>query len=167
MLKSAVHKAVRDALLKKSLLDEPSLQKHSADAARLNQRLSVYLVQQGVLRSQDVLTALSEHFRIECVNLKSINVDRAVIDKVPVKFASYYRFMPLSIDGSKLTVAIAEPLDIHSQDDIRAHLGLEPRFVLASPWDIEEALKKYYGLASETIDQILTKDPQKRSQYAD
>jgi type II secretory ATPase GspE/PulE/Tfp pilus assembly ATPase PilB-like protein len=167
MLKSAVHKAVRDALLNKSLIDEPNLQKHSAEAARLNQRLSVYLVQQGILSSQEVLLALSEHFHIEQVNLKTVNIDRTVIDKVPVKFASYYRFMPLSIEGNKLTVAIAEPLNIHSQDDIRAHLGLEPRFVLASPWDIEEALKKYYGLASETIDQILTSDPRKRSQYSD
>ncbi|MBF0569149.1 MAG: Flp pilus assembly complex ATPase component TadA, partial [Candidatus Omnitrophica bacterium] len=56
-----------------------------------------------------------------------------------------------------------EPLDLHSQDDIRAHLGFETRFLVASPWDIEEALKKYYGLASDTIDQILTKDPQRRS----
>jgi type II secretory ATPase GspE/PulE/Tfp pilus assembly ATPase PilB-like protein len=69
--------------------------------------------------------------------------------------------MPVSIDGNKLTIAVAEPLDIYSQDDMRAHLGLEPKFVLASAWDIDEALKKYYGFASETIDRIMTKEPKR------
>ncbi len=48
------------------------------------------------------------------------------------------------------------------EDDIRVHLGLEPQEVLALRSDINEALKKYYGLASDTIDRILTKDPSKR-----
>ena len=48
------------------------------------------------------------------------------------------------------------------EDDIRVHLGLEPQEVLALRGDINEALKKYYGLASDTIDRILTKDPNRR-----
>lgn len=167
MLKSAVNKAVCEALLKSTLLDEPNLQKYAAEAHRLNQKISFYLVQQGILKTPAVLRALAEHFHLDIVNLKTVNVDRMAIDRVPVKFASYYRFMPLAVDGNRLTAAVSEPLDIHNQDDIRAHLGLEPRFVLASPWDIDEALKRYYGLASETIDQILTKDPQKRSAFSE
>ena len=40
------------------------------------------------------------------------------------------------------------------------HLGFEPQEVLALRSDVNEALKKYYGLASDTIDRILTKEPQ-------
>lgn len=156
MLKLPVNKAVVAALLDGALIDEALLNQYSAEASRLDQRLSCYLVQQGVLDSRDVLRVLSEQLSIPVVSLKALNIDRAIVDRVPVKFASYYRFMPVSIEEHRLTMAVAEPLDINSQDDIRAHLGLEPRFVLASTWDIDEALKKYYGLASETIDQIMT-----------
>lgn len=156
MLKLPVNKAVVAALLDGALIDEALLNQYSAEASRLDQRLSCYLVQQGVLDSRDVLRVLSEQLSIPVVSLKALNIDRAIVDRVPVKFASYYRFMPVSIEDHRLTMAVAEPLDINSQDDIRAHLGLEPRFVLASTWDIDEALKKYYGLASETIDQIMT-----------
>jgi type II secretory ATPase GspE/PulE/Tfp pilus assembly ATPase PilB-like protein len=156
MLKLPVNKAVVAALLDGALIDEALLSQYSAEASRLDQRLSCYLVQQGVLDSRDVLRVLSEKLSIPVVSLKALNIDRAIVDRVPVKFASYYRFMPVSIEDHRLTMAVAEPLDINSQDDIRAHLGLEPRFVLASTWDIDEALKKYYGLASETIDQIMT-----------
>ncbi|MBF0594376.1 MAG: Flp pilus assembly complex ATPase component TadA [Candidatus Omnitrophica bacterium] len=166
MLKSAVSKTLTDVLQKAQLLDEAALQAYAAEALRTNRRLGVYLVDEGILKTQDILKALSEHLRLELINLKSVSIDKTVIERVPVKFASYYHFMPVALEGNKLSVAVFEPLDIHSQDDIRAHLGLETRFVLAGPWDIEEALKKYYGLASETIDQILTKDLGKRSRFA-
>ena len=47
------------------------------------------------------------------------------------------------------------------EDDIRVNLGLTPKFVLAPKFQIQEALKKYYGFASDTIERILHKEPQK------
>ena len=70
--------------------------------------------------------------------------------------------MPVAIEGNILTLAVSSPLDVRMEDDIRVHLGFEPQGVLALRSDINEALKKYYGLASDTIDRILTKDPNKR-----
>jgi type II secretory ATPase GspE/PulE/Tfp pilus assembly ATPase PilB-like protein len=161
MLKTSVNKAVGQALLKSGLLDEEGLERYTAEALRAGVKLTVHLVRSGVLKSHDILKALSTHLHIDVVSLKAVAVDKAVIERIPVKFATHYQFMPISIEKQKLTVAIAEPLDIHSQDEIRAHLGLDPKFVLASPWDIEEALKKYYGFASDTIDQIMTKEPKR------
>ena len=165
MLKPSVNKLLADCLIKARLLDEKILQGYAQEAQRLNKKLGIYLVQQGVLKAEDIVKALSQQLHLDIVNLKTLVIDKGVVERVPVKIASYYQFMPVSIDGQKLTVAVYEPLEIHSQDDIRAYLGFETRFVVTTPWDIEEALKKYYGLASDTIDQILTKDPQKRGQY--
>ena len=165
MLKPPINKLFADSLVKARLLDEKSLHAHAQEAQRLNKKLGIYLVQQGILKADEIVKALSQQFRLEIVNLKTLVIDKAVVERVPVKIASYYQFMPISIEGQKLTVAVYEPLEIHSQDDIRAHLGFETRFVITTPWDVEEALKKYYGLASDTIDQILTKDPQKRGHY--
>ncbi|MFH0753706.1 MAG: ATPase, T2SS/T4P/T4SS family [Candidatus Omnitrophota bacterium] len=161
MLKTNINKAVGEALLKSGFLDEQGLARYTAEASREAVKLTVFLVRTGVLKSNEVLKALADYFHIETINLKLLGVDKNVIERVPVKFASYYQFMPVAIDGNKLTIAVAEPLDIYSQDDIRAHLGLEPKQVLASAWDIDEALKKYYGFASDTIDRIMTKEPKR------
>lgn len=159
MSKLFVSKTFVDVLIKSGLLDEPQLQEYSAVAQSLGLRLSVYLIQERIISIEELLQALSQHLHLDIQDLKTITVDAHVIERVPLKFATYYHFMPLSIEGNKLTMAITEPLDIYSCDEIRAHLKFDPRFVLASPWDIEESLKKYYGLASDTIDRILTKDP--------
>ncbi len=161
MLKAAVNKAVGDALVKGGLLDKESSSRYSAEALRAGQKLTVHLLRSGVLNAHDILKALSVQFHCDVIDLKAVVIDKSVIERVPVKFATYYQFMPVAIERQKLTIAVCEPLDIYSQDEIRAHLGLEPKFVLAAPWDIEEALKKYYGLASDLIDQIMTKDPRR------
>ena len=161
MLKTVVNKAVGEALVKGGLLDEENLRRYSQEAANAGIKLTVQLVRAGVLQAHDILKVLSASFHCEVLDLRSIHVDKSVIERVPVKFATYYQFLPLAIDRQKLTIAIAEPLDIYTQDEIRALLGLEPKFVLASAWDIEEALKKYYGFASDTIDRIITRDPKR------
>ncbi|MEI8011022.1 MAG: GspE/PulE family protein [Candidatus Omnitrophota bacterium] len=161
MLKPVFNKSVADVLLRSGLLDEDSLKRAAAESQEGNLRLTDYLVREGILKPKEILEALREGLACESVDLKNIVIDKSVIERVPVKFASYYRFMPLAIDGQKLTLAVAEPLDIHSQDDIRAHLGLEPKCVLASAWDVDEVLKKHYGFASDTIDRILTRDPKR------
>ncbi len=161
MLKTVVNKAVGEALVKGGLLDEENLRRYSQEASNAGVKLTVQLVRAGVLQAHDILKVLSASFHCEVLDLRSIQVDKGVIERVPVKFATYYQFLPLAIDRQKMTIAIAEPLDIYTQDEIRALLGLEPKFVLASAWDIEEALKKYYGFASDTIDRIITKDPKR------
>lgn len=161
MQKPVVNKAVGEALVKCGLLDEDSLRHAATEAQHENLRLTDYLVRAGILKPKDILEALRTGLACETVDLKNVVIDKNVIERVPVKFASYYRFMPLCIEGQKLTLAVAEPLDIHSQDDIRAHLGLEPTCLLASAWDVDEVLKKHYGFASDTIDKILTRDPKR------
>jgi len=59
------------------------------------------------------------------VDLKKRN-PQSVIDRVPVKFASFYKFMPVAIEGPRLTLAVSSPMDVRMEDDIRVHLGLEP-----------------------------------------
>ncbi len=168
MLKPAVNKTVGEILVKRALLDEDGMKQACAQARHENLRLTDYLVRAGILKARDILDALCAGIPCDAVDLKALAIDKSVIERVPVKFASYYRFMPLAIEGQKLTLAASEPLDIHTQDDIRAHLGLEPKCVLASAWDVEEALKKYYGFASDTIDRILTRDPKRfREQSGD
>ncbi|NLE65087.1 MAG: type II/IV secretion system protein [Elusimicrobia bacterium] len=162
MMQAAINKQFVSALVKAGLLDPGAAERCALEAFRAKKRMGLYLVQEGGLQVADVLRALKDHLSLDVVDLKTLTIDPSVIQRVPVKVASYYRFVPISIDGKRLTVAVFEPLDLHAQDEIRAHLGFETRCVVASPWDIEEALKRHYGLASETIDQILTKDPAQR-----
>jgi len=162
MYKPVANKILVDVLVKSGLILPDEADAYVESAKKEHKNLNSYLIRHGVLTDREIVDALSKELNLPILDLKEKEIPQTVIDRVPVKFASFYKFMPVSIENNILTLAISSPLDVRMEDDIRVHLGLEPNEVLALRGDINEALKKYYGLASDTIDRILTKDPTKR-----
>ncbi len=162
MYKPVTNKILVDVLVKSELISAEEALHYVESAKQEKRNLNGFLIGRGILSEREIIEALSRELGLPVLDLKELEVPQAVIDRVPVKFASFYKFMPVAIEGKTLTLAISSPMDVRIEDDIRVNLGLEPRVVLALRSDINEALKKYYGLASDTIDKILTKDPSKR-----
>ena len=74
------------------------------------------------------------------------------------KFVWYYKFIPISLVENVLTIAAAQPFDVKTIDDIRLHVGFLVKQVLTTETELNEALKKQYGFASDTIDRMLARD---------
>ncbi len=153
-------KILAEEIIKRNLVSQQDLEK-SISAARnsTSDSLYSYLIRCGFLTEQKAMEALAASLRVDTIELKNVKIEQAVIDRVPVKFAWYYKFMPIKIENKIITLACSSPLDVKIQDEIRVHLGLEPKMVLAKEKEVLDALKKYYGLAADTIDRILTKEP--------
>ncbi|MBM3251336.1 MAG: type II secretion system protein GspE [Candidatus Omnitrophica bacterium] len=117
--------------------------------------LCTTLLKLGFATEEEVLPVLAKQLKIEYVKLKDLNIDHKVISRVPAKFASYYKLMPLKIQGGLLTVALTDPTNIHVIDDVKLLLGLDVKPVLAGEKDILEAIRKYYGVGAETIEKII------------
>ncbi|HOW36422.1 MAG TPA: ATPase, T2SS/T4P/T4SS family [Candidatus Omnitrophota bacterium] len=158
-----VEKSLLDLLVKKGILSQAQAQKVVMETQAMPEEVSSYLIRTGLASEDDILSAFAENLDLDVIQLRDTAVDKAVIEKVPVKLAGYYKFMPVRIENKILTLAVSNPLDIKVQDEIRSHLGFSPKIVLASSNDIQDALKKYYGLAAETIDRILTREPGRKS----
>ena len=113
------------------------------------------MMKQGMITEDGLLEIWSKHFHLPVLDLKRATVNKAAIDKVPLKVAEYYRFLPVTFENRKLTIAVSAPCDIRKQDEIRTHLGCLVDMVLARSEDISEAIKKWYGLGAGTIEKIL------------
>jgi len=103
----------------------------------------------------ELLEIIAQDFRTEYVDLRNAAIEKTLIKKVPVKIASYYKFAPLNIENRVLTIARAYPLDIKIIDEIRTHLGYSVNVVLSTEQDVNEMLKKYYGLGASTVEKII------------
>lgn len=145
-----------EVLEEKGLVKEKNLDPFIKQAQNSQESLQEILVKAGVFDEKDLLALLADKLKLTCVNIKNIKVEKPVLDKVPVKIAAYYRFMPLDIKGRVLTIAVSSPMDIKTQDEIRTQLGFDIDLVLACTPDIMEGLKKYYGFAAETLEKIVS-----------
>jgi len=153
-------KVLADELVKGGLLTQVQADQSLAGAQSSGEPFHSYLIHQNIVAERQVLEKLSMIHQLAFVDLKVLTIEKVVIDKIPIRFTTYFKFMPIKIEGRILTVATANPLDIKFQDEIRVHLGLEPKVVLAREADITEALNKYYGLAADTLER-LSKDNKK------
>jgi type II secretion system protein E len=113
------------------------------------------LVKLGFIQEEIMLGILSQQLNIPYVKLKDVDIDPLVIQKVPAKFASHYKIIPVEFKDARLVIAMTNPLDIRTLDDIRLLLGIEVKGVLASESEIANAIRKYYGVGAETLEGIM------------
>jgi len=149
-----IDKTLAEALVEKGIVEKKAAEAllREADGAGLS--LQQFLLNRQLVSEKNILDILCENLKIDRISLKEISIDKSVIDKVPLKVASYYKFMPVKMQDRVLTIAVSEPLDIKIQDEIRTQLGVDIALGLGSQNDVQEALKKYYGLAAETVNKI-------------
>lgn len=154
-------KTLQDALEKFKILTPPDLSRHSLEAQSQGKTLREYVLENEIVTEKQILIVLSQSLHLEIIDLKKLTIEPSILEKIPLKFAWYYRILPIKINQNVLTVASFLPLDLKKQDEIRLHLGFQIENVLTTENDLLEALKKYYGFASDTIDKIMTKEPRK------
>lgn len=115
------------------------------------------LVKLGFISEDKVFDVLGKFLNIPYVKLKDKDIDPLIIHKVPAKFASHYKIVPLEFKDNSLIIAMTDPLDIRTLDDIRLLLGFEVKGVLSSEEEIQEAIRKYYGVGAETLEKMVAK----------
>jgi len=144
---------VKEILVSKGLVSEEEINS-ILKKKTIQENLISLLAKNNILKEEDCLKVLGERLNIPYIELKQFPIQKEVIKKVPSRIAFYYKFMPLRLKGRTLTIAVSYPLDVKTQDEIRTHLGYEIEVVFSLGEEIQEMLKKYYGLGAQTIEKI-------------
>jgi len=144
-----------EMLISKGLISRRELDLGLKEHQRSGQFLGITLVKLGIIKEDELYPILSEQLDIPYVKIKEISIDAKALEKVPAKFACHYKLMPVKFEKDILTVALSDPLDVRTIDDLRLLLGCEVAGVLATESDIGEAIRKYYGIGAETIEEII------------
>jgi type II secretion system protein E len=156
-----------DALISRQVASKEALDKLIRESEGSSLNLVLILKKFGNFSESQVLKVLAEKIGLAFIDLKNVSVPKDVADKVPVKIATYYRFLPVEIKERVLVVAVSYPLDIKIQDEIRTQLGYDIEQVLTSTEDIIDGLRKYYGLAADTLERIVSQVPLDSAAYQD
>ncbi len=102
MYKPVANKILVDVLVKSGLISADDADDYVQSAKKEHKNLNSYLIRQGILTDREIIDALSKELNLPVLDLKEKEIPQAVIDRVPVKFASFYKFMPVSIEGNIL-----------------------------------------------------------------
>jgi len=110
-------------------------------------KLGKILVDMGLVAQRDVLAAISDQLGIPLVTVDGAPPASPEIEGLSHRFLRQSRAYPVALVDSKLTVAMADPLDFETVAALRGFSGLDVETVLASEQEILDAIDKHYGEA--------------------
>jgi len=120
-----------------------------------SKKIGEILVEQGVCATEDITMALAEQHELEMVDLDSVDIPRQVIDMISQNLAREHNIVPIDYQGGVITVAVSDPLNLFSLDELRFVLNKNIDPVLATHDAIDRALTRYYGVQEAKLDEIL------------
>jgi type IV pilus assembly protein PilB len=126
-------------------LTAEQLEQALAEKEATGRRLGEIVVERGWISPRALAEALAEQHELEFVDLGSAEVDPTVVTLLPEKLARRYQAVPLRfVDEDCVLVAVADPTNVITSDDLRLALGLNVRLAVAETADLDETLGRYY-----------------------
>jgi type II secretion system protein E len=123
--------------------------------AKTGEYLGTILIQQGLISEPHLMEVLAEQVGLPYVKLADTRLQPEALAKVPPKFASQYRLVPLRFSNGTLEVAIADPFDVRTLDELKLLLHCNVKPVLAGPHDIQDAIQRHYGVGAVAVERLL------------
>ncbi len=143
-------------LVEKKLITQDQLTIALAKQKETDKMLGVVLYELGFIdEEKKLLPILSGQLNIEYVNLKDKKISPEVINRVPPKFVSHYKIIPFDFQNGCLHIATTMPDNIFFLDEISLVVQVPVIPFVAGINDILDAIRQYYGVGAETIEQMM------------
>ncbi len=107
-------------------------------------RLGLNLVRMKLINEEDLNSYLSRQIRIEAINIEKMRIEPEVLQLIPAKLAIRYEVIPVERVGKTLVVAMADPHNLFTIDDLRFSLGMEIEPHICASSMIQRALDRIY-----------------------
>ena len=142
-------------LVERGLIGERELGNALERQRSTGELLGQVLVNMGLITEDDILSALQAQSGMPIVSLVDYEADPELLNRVAGAIARIYKIIPLDFSNNILTVAMADPLDVQTLDDLRFMLNCQVKGAIASEDDIMAAIDRYYGTEMESVGELL------------
>ncbi len=139
------------ALIERGLVDPDNFEMAVRESHQTGEDLGRVLVKLGLCDEEDMLEAIAASMGIHYMKLTGFTPAPDALKLVPAKIAEHYNLVPVSYEDGLLKVAIDDPLDMHTIDEVRRILGVEVEPIVCSGAEIDKARNRFYGIGGATM----------------
>jgi type IV pilus assembly protein PilB len=147
-------KLLGQILKAKGLVREAQIQEALSEQRKHGGLIGQILVTLGHCTSADVAAALAEQAGLGAVDLERVRPSPEALAKVDASTAHAYGVLPLEISGTRLKVAIADPLNTAVLEDLAFQTGLAIDGVVADQATLKAKVQEFYGEEGSIADAI-------------
>jgi type IV pilus assembly protein PilB len=141
-------------------IDQQVLQKTQADdvltEAQLNGKTIMQaMVDSGFTDELGFYRSIAEGIGADFVDLNDRDIAPEIAKLIPSGLARLHRVLPVEYVDHTLRVAVADPLDPRTAEDLRFALGRDIEVVVAPIEQIEERIRSFYGSDTSSMEEVL------------
>jgi len=129
-----------------------------ATAGGSQDSLLEFVCREAGLSEELFLQQLAGVLKWPFIDLKKVNVPTEARNKISTKVAFQYFALPTDFQNGTLQVAVSNPFDTAMLNSVQFDARTPVQFALAPKAEIDKALKKYYGVGAETLDELAKDD---------
>jgi type II secretion system protein E len=149
---------LRQLLQQTGLLSETQISEALSNQQTSTQPLVTALVKSGVVPEEKLLQGLAKALHLPFTRITEKEIDAAARQKVPTKVVFQHNIVPMRAENGTLLVAANDPFNLTMLEAIRLVTKSRVQLALCTEADIAKALKRYYGVGAETLDELLQKN---------
>ncbi len=146
-----VKRRIGEQLLEGGLISEEQLEQALKRQSQVGGQFGSLLIEMGFVAINDLLEYLSKKFGVPGENLFSRNVDAKILQLIPLEKMRTRKIMPVGVDANTVTLAMVNPQDLHTINEIEFQLGRKIRPVVVPAFMMEVALKNVENSFGEQL----------------
>jgi type IV pilus assembly protein PilB len=141
-------------LLRDGLITANQLEQALEEREGTGRRLGEIVVDHGWASSVAIAQCLAEQHDLEFIDLSHTEVDPAATALLPEQLARQYQALPIQfLDEELVQVAVSDPTNVVTSDNLRLAIGLSVRMAVVGATDLEEAIGRVYRTKVEVEDE--------------
>ena len=148
-------KSFSEFLVGLGILTPDQLRKAAQEQKRGVERLEQTIVRLGYAKEELILQCLADYFNLPFVDLDTYLIDDKVVKMIPEEMARRHTLIPIFKIGEALTVATANPLNIHALDELRNKVKTDVEIAISTEKKIKKAIDQHYGATDTIMDSTL------------
>lgn len=137
-------KKLGDLLKEAGLIDDFQLEAALSHQRNWGGKLGSIIVELEFAREEDIARVISEKMGVPYMNLFEPELSPDIFKVLKADMAKKFGVVPVRKEANTLVLAMSDPLDIETMDNIRFITGLSIKPVLSMASEIKDAIRKYY-----------------------
>ena len=149
------HKQLAEFFVEQRVL-EPSQAEDVLNEAELNGKtIAQAMMDGGFIDEAGFYQTIANGLVTDFIDLTERDIAPEILHLIPSGLARLHGALPIEMSGSTLRVALVDPFDLHTAEDLRFALGKDIQVVVSPPEQIEELIKQYYGTDTTSMEDVL------------
>ena len=121
--------------------------------------LIAFFCREAGLSEEAFLQRLAKALNWPFLDMPRVSITAETQKRISTKVAFQFSVIPTQSENGTLQVAVSNPFDTALLNAVRFDAQCPVQFALAPKDEIEKALKKYYGVGAETLDELAEDEP--------